>query len=152
LGDEAISRLSDAQIEDLVRLYQEEWWTKGRTREDVRRMLAHTDFTVGLCESGSGRLTAFARVLTDRVYKALIFDVIVAPDHRSRDLGTKLMRAILEHPELCGVKHFELYCLPELVPFYEKLGFSQDLGGVRLMRRTETGDPIRRSSGPPKDR
>jgi ribosomal protein S18 acetylase RimI-like enzyme len=149
LGDEAISRLSESQIEDLVRLYQEEWWTKGRTREDVRRMLANTDFIVGFCDSGSGRLTAFARVLTDRVYKALIFDVIVAPDHRSRDLGTKLMRAVLEHPELRGVKHFELYCLPELVPFYEKLRFSQNLGGVRLMRRIEMDGPIRRSPDAP---
>ena len=29
---------------------------------------------------------------------------------------------IKRHPELARVRHFELYCLPELVPFYEDMG------------------------------
>jgi len=37
-------------------------------------------------------------------------------------------------PRLSRVKHFELYCLPELEPFYESFGFSTEAGGVRLMR------------------
>ena len=141
MGDEAISSLTDSQIQDLVRLYQEEWWTKGRTENDVRRMLEHTDFIVGFCDSKSRQLIAFARVLSDRVYKALILDVIVDRDHRARDLGTKLMQTILDHRELRSVKHFELYCLPELVGFYERFGFSEKLGSVRLMRRSATSNP-----------
>ena len=39
------------------------------------------------------------------------------------------------HPELAAVIHLELFFLPELLPFYEKLGFSTEMGGVRLMRR-----------------
>ena len=31
-----------------------------------------------------GHLVGFARVLTDTVYKALIFDVIIHPDHRGK--------------------------------------------------------------------
>ena len=141
MGDEAISRLSDSQIRDLVRLYQEQWWTKGRTESDVRRMLEHTDFMFGFCSNNSRQLIAFARVLTDRVYKALILDVIVDRDHRERELGTKLMQTILDHPELRSVKHFELYCLPELEPFYEKLGFTANLK-VRLMRKMDANEPV----------
>jgi len=140
LGDEAISRLSDSQIRDLVRLYQEQWWTKGRTEDDVRRMLDHTDFIFGFCEANSGQLIAFARVLSDRIYKALILDVIVDRDHRERRLGTALMQRILDHPELRSVKHFELYCLPEREAFYEKLGFTANLK-VRLMRKTDANNP-----------
>jgi hypothetical protein len=41
----------------------------------------------------------------------------------------------VSHPDLREVKHFELYCLPELRPFYEKWGFEADVGGIDLMRR-----------------
>ena len=45
------------------------------------------------------------------------------------------MKAILGDARLSRVKHFELYCLPELEPYYAAFGFSTDVGGIRLMRR-----------------
>ncbi len=132
---EFLDRLSEEQTSQLMALYHNEWWTKDRKLEDVRRMLAFTDLIFALCEKSSKRLVAFTRVLTDRVYKALLFDVIVAPEHRERKLGRALMEAALNHPELKNVRHFELYCLPELIPFYEKWGFSKEVGGIHFMRR-----------------
>lgn len=135
-----IDKLSEAQVEQLVELYQGEWWTRGRTLADVHRMLAHTDIVVGFSESsvsgqpGCGRLAAFARVLTDGVYKALIFDFIVAAPHRGCGLGRALMEVLLAHPRLKDVRHLELYCLPELVPFYRRWGFTDELGTLRFMR------------------
>lgn len=97
-------------------------------------MLQHTDIIFALCEKPSGKLIAFARVLTDRVYKALILDVIVHPDYRSQGLGKQLMQMILDHSKLAQIKHFELYCLPELIPFYKKWGFQDNLGKAIAMR------------------
>ena len=74
-------------------------------------------------------------MLSDRVYKALIFDVIVAPDQRHAGLGKRLLDRILGHPELQDVRSFELYCLPEMAPFYECLSFTRGVGGLVLMRR-----------------
>lgn len=130
-----VSRLDDRQVADLHRLYQNEWWTRGRTLAEVATMLTHANFVFGLSEPVSGRLVAFARVLTDRVFKALIFDLIVAPDWRGDDLGMVLLDAILDHPELRGVAHVELYCLPELEAYYQRRGFTPETGGVRLLRR-----------------
>ena len=135
---EAINRLTDQQIEDLYALYQSEWWTKGRQPPDIRRMLQHSDVIVGYCDIETKRLIAFARVLTDYVYKALIFDVIVDMTYRSAGLGRALMDAIIEHPDLRSIQHFELYCLPEMVPFYQKWDFMAELGDLRFMRRTNT--------------
>ncbi len=132
---ELIDRLDEEHLAQLMALYRNEWWTKERKLEDVRRMLAHTDFIFAFCEKESRQLVAFTRVLSDRVYKALIFDVIVAPEHRAHKLGRMLMNAVLNHPELKSVRHFELYCLPELEPFYEKWGFSKEVGRVRFMRK-----------------
>ena len=79
-------------------------------------------------------MQGFARVLTDFIFKAIIFDVIVSKPYRNKGLGNQLMDQILKHPNLQSVKHFELYCLPEMVQYYEKYNFSGDVGGIKLMR------------------
>jgi len=130
-----VDELSVEHVRRLYELYQQEWWTEGRSLDDVRTMLAGQGYVYGVSAAETGELAGFARVLTDGVFKALVFDVIVDPAHRGRSLGRRLMERILEDPRLSRVKHFELYCRPELEPFYESFGFSKDVGGVSLMRR-----------------
>jgi len=130
-----IDHLTEDQVSQLYRLYQLEWWTKGRSLADVHTMLTHSDYIFGVCEPGSDRLIAFARVLTDRVFKAFIFDVIVDRAYRGTGLGKATMERVVSHPDLFRVKHFELYCLPELIPFYARWGFSTEVGEIVLMGR-----------------
>jgi predicted GNAT family N-acyltransferase len=132
---EKIDNLTEEQIEELYGMYQSEWWTKGREISDIRRMLEHSSIIVAFCDRDNKRMVAFARILTDYVYKALILDVIVHSSYRSQHLGRKLMDSILEHPSLESVRHLELYCLPEMVPFYRKWGFADELGELCFMRR-----------------
>lgn len=133
---ELVDELTPSQVDQLVELYRAEWWTTDRERNDVERMLAGSDVVLALQERRSGRLAAFARALTDGVYKALIFDVIVDSAYRSQGAGSILMSALLDHPTLEKVRHLELYCLQEIAPFYRRWGFSEDVGGVLLMRAT----------------
>lgn len=132
---ELITKFDEPRVQQLCALYQDEWWSRDRSIEQVRRLVEHSDFLFGYRDPESNELMAFARVLSDRVFKALIFDVIVAPRCRGTGLGRTLIETILGHPILAGVKHVELYCLPDLVPFYRKLGFTDIVGGVLLMRR-----------------
>jgi len=132
-----VSRLTSEHIEQLWRMYQAEWWSRGRKLEDVRRVVRHSDLIFAFCDPETGRLVAFARVLTDYVYKAVIFDVIVERQHRHLGLGKMLLDAITAHPALLFVEHLELYCRDEMIPFYEKWGFTADLRKVRLMRRVQ---------------
>jgi GNAT superfamily N-acetyltransferase len=134
LSSEVVGR----HIDELQALYQKEWWSRGRTRDDISVMLRHSDFCFAWHETGTERLIAFARVLSDRVYKALILDVIVDGAHRGSGLGRQIMESIAGHPELRNVRHLELYCRPEMVPFYEKWGFSTDVGGACFMRRVNS--------------
>ena len=62
--------------------------------------------------------------------------MIVSSEHREKGLGGLLMEWVLSHPALREVKHFELYCLPEMRAFYEKWDFVTDVGGIDLMRRS----------------
>ena len=131
---EGIDQLTDKQIDDLMKMYQSEWWTIGRERADVEVMLKHSSIIVGFCEADTRKLVAFGRVLTDYVDKALVFDVIVESSLRGSGLGAALIDRIVRHDLLKAVRHFELYCRADMVPFYRKWGFSDWLDDLRFMR------------------
>ena len=132
----SIDSLNEAQVLRLHELFVTTWWTNARELADVRRMLEHTDLQFGLAEEQSGELVAFARVLTDHVYKALVLDVVVDPERRGAGIGRRLMEEVLAHPVIAAVQHVELYCLPERYGFYGRLGFECELGELTFMRRT----------------
>ena len=129
-----VKDLNDKQIDQLLELYRNEFWCNQRTRPGVERMLHHSDIILGAVD-GVDDLVGFVRVLTDYVYKATVFDLIVHQDWRGKGLGSLLMDAVLSHPELRVVEHIDLNCLPEMYGFYERWGFSSDLGSLGFLRR-----------------
>jgi len=131
-----IEILTQDQLIDLHHLFQLEWWTKGRKLDDVQRMLENSDVIVAYCDSETKELIAFARVLTDFVYKAFILDVMVKESYRGKDLGRGMVDKIMEHPLLKDVRHFELYCKLEMLPFYKKWGFTDEIGELTFIRKS----------------
>jgi GNAT superfamily N-acetyltransferase len=123
-------------LASLMDLFAAAWWTTDRTTDDAERMLAGSDLVVALVHRPSGRLVGFARVITDEVYVAVVLDVIVAPGARASGLGAILMDAVVGHPRLSTVRSIELVCQPDLVAFYRRWGFTEQVGRSRLMRRT----------------
>lgn len=131
-----ISSLDEQQIIELYELYQQEWWTNNRKFEDVLVMLENSDILIGICENKTNRLIGFTRVLSDFVYKALIFDVIVHEKYQGKGLGRILIDQVTTHPKLQHVQHFELYCKSDKMAFYEKWGFTKEIGDINFMRKT----------------
>ncbi|BCG60675.1 GNAT family N-acetyltransferase [Paenibacillus sp. URB8-2] len=131
-----ISALNERQFADLCELYRQEWWTNTRNPEDIAAMLEHSDIVIGICEDQTDRLIGFIRVLTDFVYKALIFDVIIHEAYQGKGLGRILLDQVTAHPKLQSVRHIELYCKSDKISFYEKWGFTNQIGDIHFMRRT----------------
>ncbi|AFY42601.1 GNAT family N-acetyltransferase [Nostoc sp. PCC 7107] len=129
-----IDTLTEKQIYQLVELYKNEFWSKQRTYQDVAKMLQSSDIILGLIDNNE-QLIGFTRVLTDFVYRAIIYDVIIKPDYRKKGLGAKLMDAIVHHPQLHQVEQIALYCLPEMMPFYQRWDFTSEVGNLKLMYR-----------------
>ena len=93
-----------------------------RERADVEKTLSNTPLAVGLRDGNEP--VAAARVLTDFVYYAKIYDVIVAKSRRGEGFGERLMNAVIEHPDLIST-NLTLNCREGLVPFYEWCGFEE---------------------------
>ncbi|MFO0774909.1 MAG: GNAT family N-acetyltransferase [Nitrospiraceae bacterium] len=119
--------------EALLRLYHQAPWAKTRTLDDTRRMLSQTDVCVGAWDGDT--LVGFGRVLTDFLYRATIWDVIVDRHHQKRGIGTEIVQRILHHPRLNQV---ELFWLCTRRPgFYERLGFSSKAQTGLVWTRSE---------------
>lgn len=131
---QTIYSFDQQQVQQVHALYQQAWWAKQRSLSQTERCINGSQVCVGIVDE-KNQLLGFARVLTDFIFKAIIFDVIVKPDLRGTGLGRVLINSIQQHPELKQVKHFELYCLPEMQGYYEQFGFSSEVGGIKLMRQ-----------------
>jgi len=129
---EVIYELSENHIQDLHDLYKNEWWTSQRSLEETRKCVHGSQVCIGLIENNS--LIGFVRVITDFTFKALIFDLIINSEYRAKDLGKKLIHLVKNNAQLKDVIHFELYCLPELMEFYKQFEFSDEIGGIKLLR------------------
>jgi predicted N-acetyltransferase YhbS len=105
----------------LAALYEDYEWWNDRAVDDVRVALQETPVAVGV--EVDGELVAGARVLTDHVYYAAVYDVIVATDRRGEGLGETLMNAVVSHPDLQRVPGLSLLCRRGLVGYYESVGF-----------------------------
>ena len=132
---EVVESLTESQLADLCRLYQSEWWTGDRTTEGVRAMLENTSLMIGLVDQ-EGRLVAFCRVLTDFVYRGMLYDVMVDPELRGQGLGRRLMDVLAEHPRLRGIECLWLACKEDKEPFYEKWDYVRHDHTLVWMRRT----------------
>ncbi len=116
--------LNDIQKQDLLKLFETESWTKGRTLKDIEAA-ERTCLFFGVIEKATDTLVAFTRVLTDDVKYAYIHDVIVEENHRGKGLGRYMMEAVLSHPRFKNIVCFELLCLADNIPFYNKFHFQQ---------------------------
>lgn len=102
-------------------LSYDSYWAQGRTLEQTRTAIENSIcFGVYLEE----RQVGFARVVTDRATFAYIGDVFILDEFRGRGLSKTLMRTMLQHPELQGLRRWVL-ATKDAHELYEQFGFSE---------------------------
>jgi GNAT superfamily N-acetyltransferase len=100
-------------------LSEESYWARGIPVEVVERSIDNS-LNFGLY-SELGQL-GYARVITDRATFALVRDVFILREWRGRGLGNLLMKAVLDHPDLQGLRRI-LLVTRDAAPFYRSIGF-----------------------------
>ncbi len=120
-------------------LFERVPWACGRTVAETAHMVLQTDLFLTAWEDH--RLIGCGRVLTDYVYRASIWDVIVDSTHQGQDIGSEIIWRILNHPALRRVELFWL-CTRDKQAFYESLGFSaKEQTGMVWDRNKQSGSP-----------
>lgn len=104
----------------LQSLFKHAPWAKDRAPEEIAQMLQHTHLVFSVWTEET--LVGFARVLTDFTFRAMIYDVVIHPDHQRAGLGRLLLEKIIHHPKLIPIQVLSLFTRDK-IDFYEKLGF-----------------------------
>ncbi|MCA0013207.1 GNAT family N-acetyltransferase [Mesorhizobium sp. B292B1B] len=129
-----LSRIDFRATSDLL---MASYWGGGRSDETHRRAFANS-----LCVGAyvEGKQVGFGRAITDRTVFAYLADIIVWPQYRGQGIGLRLVRALIDHPELGTVSHWSL-STSDAHGVYEKLGFKPSTDGryMRLERAPPAG-------------
>ena len=78
-------------------------------------------------------LVGFGRATSDGVFRAVLWDVVVASEHQGHGLGRRIVQTLLEEPAMQGVERTYLMTTNS-AGFYTQLGF-QTVQTQGLMRR-----------------
>ncbi len=112
-------RLDLAMIHDF--LANQSYWAKGIPFAVVKRSIENS-----LCFGvyHQGKQLGFARVVTDYATIAYIGDVFIIGPHRGKGLGKRLIKTIIDHPELKGLRLW-LLGTRDAHDLYRKYGFKK---------------------------
>ena len=87
----------------------------------------------------------YGRVVSDRATFAYISDVLILPRHRRKGLGTWLIQCMLSHPQLQGLRRWQLTS-SKAREFYARFGFITPPAPLAGMARI---DPLAYTPQPP---
>ncbi len=122
---------------DVVHRYLREvaYWSPGISREKVERAARHS-LAFGLFHRGVQ--IGYARAITDTVSFAYLADVFVLPEHQGNGLGVWLVRCVLAHPDLQGLRKMML-TTSSAHTLYARFGFAAPAEPAKLMEKRAAG-------------
>ena len=110
---------------------QEAFWAINRTEKDLRIMLANSDVIVSCWDKDE--LIGFGRANSDKVYRAILWDVIIANEYQGRGIGKALVMKILSSRKIKNVEHIYLFTT-NCSDFYQSMGFKLCKNKSTLMK------------------
>jgi len=99
------------------------FWAQGRSRRAMVQMLLGSCSVVSAWQGG--RLVGIGRATSDGVFRAVLWDVVVAEEHQGRGLGRRIVQALLASPPVTASERVYLMTTNSS-GFYERLGFSSE--------------------------
>jgi GNAT superfamily N-acetyltransferase len=133
-GDVVVSCDADRLEVDRIHAFlTESYWAEGVSREIVARSIENS-IPFGLYVAGEQ--IGFARVITDRASYAYLADVYVEEGRRGTGLSKVLMRAVMAHPELQGLRRW-LLGTRDAHGLYRQFGFTELQRPARWMEKAD---------------
>ncbi|MFW6731825.1 MAG: GNAT family N-acetyltransferase [Synechococcus sp.] len=114
-------------------LDQHSFWATGRRLGQLRTMLAAS--TVVVTAWQGQRLVGFGRATSDGVFRATLWDVVVATDQQGGGIGRQLVDALLRSRPLRSVERTYLMTT-QSSGFYQQIGFRLVTSQHLLVKKT----------------
>jgi GNAT superfamily N-acetyltransferase len=126
---------ADLQMDVIHGFLTTSYWSPGIPRAAVERAAAHS-LVVGAYRDGVQ--VGFARMVTDHTSFGYLADVFVLEPHQGRGLARKMVRALLDLPEVQDFRRI-LLATRDAHGVYSKLGFEPLAKPEQLMQILRPG-------------
>ena len=111
-------------IKKLQRLFnQNAFWAKNRNKNQIRKMLSNSSVIVTIWHKAN--LIGFGRATTDKVYRAVLWDIVISKKSQRLGLGKIILEALLNDKNIKSVDRVYLMTTNS-TDFYKQLGFKQN--------------------------
>lgn len=123
--------------DEIIALYEAGGWWDGSDGSAAERIVSGSFAFAVAIDAQTGKAVGMGRALSDGASDAYIQDVIVLPEYRKRDIGKRIVSALLDYCASRKIGWIALVAEPGTEDFYSSLGF----------RRTEGHTPMRYFGG-----
>ena len=101
-------------------LNENTFWARGRNKQQICKMLSNSTVVVSLWHHK--QLIGFGRATSDLVFRAVLWDVVIASDRQGLGFGKLIIEAILTNKKINSVERIYLMTTNSS-EFYKQLGF-----------------------------
>ena len=112
-------------------LNQNAFWAKNRTLCDLKKCLANSDVIVSIWFNNE--IVGFGRALSDGIFRAVLWDVVIDKNLQGRGLGTLIIKEILDANKMKNTKKIYLMTTNKKY-FYSQVDFKEVLSQDLLVR------------------
>ena len=103
-------------------LNKETFWASNRNAKSLKIMLANSTEVISIWKKGE--MIGFGRATSDKIYRAVLWDVVVANKFQGNGLGRIIVEELLKKSSLKSVEKIYLMTT-NCLNFYENLNFKQ---------------------------
>ncbi len=108
-------------IEKLQKLLDDHaFWAKKRSKKNIKKLLAGSKVVITLWRGK--RIVGFGRATSDEIYRAVLWDIVVAEDLQGQGLGSLVVESLLESKYIKNVERIYLMT-SNSIEFYQQLKF-----------------------------
>jgi ribosomal protein S18 acetylase RimI-like enzyme len=116
---------SNVNLEEMKKIYQSVGWLKHSN--DIIKQVFEASNVIALA-TVNGRIIGFGRALSDGVFNAAIYDVVVHQEYQKQGIAKRVMEYLLG--QLCNVSCVHLISTTGNDEFYQKMGFKKVKTGM----------------------
>ena len=121
----------DLPCDQLIHLYKEAGWANGDANQEhnANFNIGHKNSTLVMSAWDGKRLVGSARVLSDTIFRSVLFDLVVDSEYQGQGIGREIVtRCIAHYPD----SHWLVGAADDAVKFYNKCGFIGNRGYLSI--------------------
>ncbi|KGG14582.1 MULTISPECIES: GNAT family N-acetyltransferase [unclassified Prochlorococcus] len=133
LGPNLLPARGLSKLRDL--LNQHTFWANDRNIKSIRKLLAGSSVVISIWRNR--KIIGFGRATSDGIYRAVLWDIVVAGELQGQGVGKQVVKALLSHHAIKGVEKIYLMTTNSS-NFYEQMGFSTCHNQILLLKASNS--------------